>query len=207
MLGGALTTLAFSDLGALYRRHGSVASGVEGMIMALADEGHRRPQWGPQNVPSMPAYCTIICGMTSAFFDSKVQDWIDNGFLRRFIFARYQVDGIEVLEDAAAEWRKAELDGSFMPRQPVGRTIQYNLDKDEVTQIRHMCRHQASRITPFIMMQKIACVLKWKFDKKTAMNMLKDFAPCLGKMGGILVIRERVNVNGNHRKKLHHSVR
>ena len=193
MLAGTISTLAFSDYGALYRRHGSVASGVEGVIMALADEGYRRPQWQAQNSPTMPAYCTIVGGMTSAFFDEKIPEWQKNGFARRFVFARYQLNGIETLEDAAAEWRRAELDGSFVPRIPSSRTIQYKLDPKEVEYIRHMCRHiQDGKVNNFVMMQKIACVLKWKFGKENKhMQILKDFAPCLTKNGGTLQIREK----------------
>ena len=191
-LANQITTLAFSDFAMIYKRHSSTSAHIEGVVMSLADEGFRKPSWARQRGASMPARCAIIGGMTTSFYESKVSEWEDNGFLRRFLFAQYMPDGLDVIEDAIGEWRKAELDGSFIPKIPTARTIKYNLSPDDVTLVRHLMRHQHSRINAFILMQKIFCVLKWKFQKEPdrARSILKDFSPCLGKNGGMLTIRE-----------------
>lgn len=190
-LSNQITTLGFSDFAKLYKRHASVASNVEGIIMGLADEGFRKPSWHAGNPGgSIPARCTIIAGMTTAFFEEHVSQWEKDGFLRRFIFAKYIIEGMEVVEDAVSQWRKAQFDGSFIPKIPSARTIQYGLDKADVELVNYSVRHQPSRSSASVMMQKIFCILQWKFKEEKARFILQDFAPCLSKDGGILVLKE-----------------
>lgn len=190
-LNSHITTLACSDFQNFYRRHGSVSSHVEGIIMSLVEEGFRRASFQSQQVSGIPARCCIIGGMTPAFFDSKVQEWEESGFLRRFLFAKYIVDGLDILERAIAEWRRACIEGSFVPRLPANRTIEYKLNPSEVEMIRYATRHQFSQTGPFIICQKIYAVLVWKFGHNKAEQIFKDFAPCLDKAGGVLEINEK----------------
>ena len=188
-----ITTLAFSDFAKLYKRHGSVASNMEGIIMALAEEGFRKPSWLPQTTGALPARCAIIAGMTESFFNSKVKDWEDNGFLRRFLFARYIVSNIEIMEDAVSHWRKAVLDGNFSATIPASRTISYTLSREDVRLVTYAIRHQHNKVSASIMLQKIFCVLRWKFasDLKKANFLIRDFMPCLSKRGGELILKEK----------------
>lgn len=192
-LSGTVSTMAFSDFGKLYKRNGATAENVEGIIMALADEGFRKPSFKSQSSGTIPAQCTIIGGMTTAFFESKEDDWMDNGFMRRFLFAKYIVRNMEIIENAIGEWRRAALAGAFVAKIPSTRSIPYHLEPKEVEYIRYLLRHQMDqRIGSFVMLQKIFCVLKWKFAREPgrADFILKDFAPCLGKDGGILSLEE-----------------
>jgi hypothetical protein len=192
-LSNHIRTLAFSDFGKLYKRHGSVADNMEGILMALADEGFRKASFQNQSSGALPARVTIVGGMTSAFFESKEKDWTDNGFLRRFMFAKYVVDNLEIIEKAANDWRRAMLEGDFAARIPSSRTIPYTIDEHESKMIEYIVRHQYSRIAATVMLRKMFSVWKWKFSKsnpKRAVELLKDFAPCLSKDGGTLVLKE-----------------
>ena len=192
-LGGEILTLAFSDFAKLYKRHGSTAENLEGIIMALAEEGFRKASFQHQSVSAIPARVTIVGGMTTSFYDSKAKDWMDNGFMRRFLWARYIVNGMDVMEDAAAEWRKARLDGDFTVRIPVSRSIPHRVEPKEMKEISYIIRHQSSRVNASITLQKILSVLRWKFQRhpERPMQIIKDFAPCLGKEGGILYVKEK----------------
>lgn len=191
-LSGHISTMAFSDFSKLYKRHGSVSSNVEGIIMALAEEGFRKASFQSQSMSAIPARCAIIGGMTTSFFDSMVDQWDENGFLRRFLFCRYVIEGMDIVEGAINEWRKAEFDMDFVAKIPTNRTIAYKIEKPEIDAITRMLRHQPNRLNASILLQKIYCVLKWKFAKEPgkAMQIMKDFAPCLSKEGGVLVLRE-----------------
>jgi hypothetical protein len=202
-LSGTVSTMAFSDFGKLYKRHGATAENVEGIIMALADEGFRKPSFKSQATGTIPAQCTVIGGMTTAFFESKTDDWIDNGFMRRFLFAQYKVSNLEIIEDAIGEWRRAALAGAFVPKVPSLRSIPYKLESHEVELIRYYLRHSMERVGSFVMLQKIFCVLKWKFAREPgkAEFILKDFAPCLSKNGGVLQLAE-IGPNGSNPEKV-----
>ena len=188
-----ITTMAFSDFAKLYKRHGATADNVEGILMALVEEGFRKASFESQTTGCIPAYCTVIGGMTTSFFESKVDDWEDNGFLRRFLFARYRVQGLEVIEEAIQEWRRVNFNDGFIPKVPNSRLIPYKLEKPEIAVITRGVIHQHSTSGANIAMQKIYCVLKWKFQKEPerAMFILKDFLPCLSKEGGTLLLKEK----------------
>lgn len=192
-LGSNIHTLIFSDYSAVHKRHGSVASNIEGVVMALAGEGFRKPGFSDQRVQALPARCTIIGCMTPRFSESMEGDWIDSGFYRRFLWCRYIVKDPEFIDEALWKWRKASLDGDFSARIPVTRTIPYSLDPQDVAQVRHSLRYVRDTKISSILAQKIVSVLKWKFARKDPllpMRIWNDFAPSLSKDGTTLIVKE-----------------
>lgn len=193
LIGGNIYTLVFSDYAKIHKRHNSVSSNIEGIVMGLAEEGFRKSGFADQRIQALPARATIIGCMTPKFSETMEEMWLDNGFYRRFLWCRYVCKDPERLEDAIAEWRRAELDGNFVIRVPTSRDIPYTLTKEEVALLRHSLRFLKDKKLPFILSQKILCVLKWKFSKqnpKLPLEFWNDFSPSLTPDGAILTMRE-----------------
>lgn len=189
ILAEQITTIAFSDFAKLYKRSKSVSANVEGTISALVDEGFRKASFQNQQVESAPARCVVIGSMTTQFFEQMSQQWSDNGLMRRFVCARYRIQGLNIIENAIMEQRKARLDGRFTSKYLSG-VIPNTLDSSDLAYIEVITRHVSYRGGDMIMLQKIWNVLKWKHGKRIARELIEDFAPCLSKDGGVLVLKE-----------------
>lgn len=193
LVGGNVYTLIFSDYAKIHKRHGSVSANIEGVIMSLVGEGFRKPAYSDQRVSAVPARVCVVGCVTPKFSEQMEEQWLDNGFYRRFIWCRYKVAEPELLEDAIAQWRRAELDGNFSVRIPANRNIPYSLSEKEVTRLRYTLRFMPDRKLPLILAQKVLCVLKWKFGKQDESVPLKiwdDFAESLTNDGAILSMKE-----------------
>lgn len=188
-LSGEIRTLGFSDYSKLYKRNPSVAQNLEGVILALTDEGFRRAAFQTQVPSTILARCTIIGGMTMDFHERMTEQWSANGFTRRFVWARYVLANPELLEEAALDGRIAQLTQAFIPKIPVA-SIPETIDHDEKELIRRITLHVHYKANTIGMLRKMLAVLKWKFGKRKARGILEDFAPCLSKDGGVLVLRE-----------------
>jgi hypothetical protein len=189
--GGEIKTLAFTDFGKLYKRNPAVAANIEGILMALADEGFRRASFQPQSVTAGIAKATIIGAMTSSFYESKVEGWMSSGFWRRFIFATYAVENPDIIQNAIFEQRFARLDGQFVPKQPLPAIrIPHKLTKEQLEHIDYISRHVMYREGVTVLLEKIYAVLIWKFGTAKARDIIKDFGPCLSKDGAKLTLQE-----------------
>jgi hypothetical protein len=203
LLGGNVYTLIFSDYGKIHKRHGSVASNIEGIVMGLVGEGFRKAAFSDQRIQALPARAAVIGCVTTKFAEKMEETWLDDGFYRRFLWCRYRVRDPEYLENAIAQWRKAEIDGSLTIRIPSNRTIPYRLEAEDVARLRYDLRFMRDKKLPLMMAQKIMCVLKWKFDKQDpalARNIWKDFAPSLMPDGAVLDVKERKEASSAHGK-------
>lgn len=191
LISGETRTIAFADFAKLYKRHKATASSLEGILMALAEEGFRRASFEPQTPTVTPAHAVIIGGMTTAFYDEKIHEWEGSGFARRFVWARYVVKNIEIIEEAQFQNRMARLNGHFLPKVPTSHFIPYMLGPVEVTHLKHISRHIMYKSGGcIVMLEKLYCALIWKFGKARAKNILDDFAPCLMGDGGVLELKE-----------------
>lgn len=191
-LSSEVQTLGFTDFAKLYKRNPSVAKNLEGTIMGLVDEGFRRASFQTQVPSTIVARCTIMGAMTISFYEQMIEEWTASGFGRRFLWARYYATGFEVLEQAALDDRLAVLSKGFVPRIPSNALTQ-SITVEEKIALLYMTRHVHYRNGALVMLRKILTILKWKFGAKKANAILSDFAPCLGKDGGVLEIEE---VNG-----------
>jgi hypothetical protein len=188
IVAGDVQTLAFSDLEKLYKRHAAVASNVEGILMALVEEGFRKASFQDQRMVAVPARATVIGALTLKFYETKVTEWSDNGFLRRFLVAHYSLSNAWKLEHAILDWRKHQLDLDFSARLPANREIPYHVTARDQTQIARCLKHQRSRLTPRIVLGRLVSVLRWKFPKhpKRVDQMLSELADLLGPNGGTI---------------------
>lgn len=184
-----ITTLVFSDLEKLYQRHASVSSNLEGHIKALADEGFRRPSYQDQRAISMPAHAAIIACMTEDFYERKIGQWLNDGFARRFIWSHYSLENPDLILDAIRTGTLLNLSSEgFSPIIPASRKITNHLERNEVDFLQRMLRYHRQRETPFILLRKIAAVLKWKFPKNGWKKILDDFEPSMLKNGARVTI-------------------
>lgn len=188
IVSGEIQTLAFTDIEKLYKRHGAVASNIEGIIMALVEEGFRKASFQDQRMIAMPARCAVIGAMTLKCYEQHVTEWTDNGFARRFLFLHYHVENAWKLEEAIKQWKRYELDNTYSARVPADRQIPYIVTAKQQVIIERALKHQRSRLSPRIMLQKITAVLNWKFAKepKRVEDILKALAEALGPNGAAL---------------------
>lgn len=184
---GRISTLAFTEFSKLYARAQAVSSNLESQLALMVAEGLRT--FGHQNpqMPVIPAYCTVIGCMTIHFHRENFDRWRDCGFYRRFLWATYKLDDPGVITDAIDHWQKLEFSTRKFQPAPLSRHIPYNVTDLENEQIKRILHFQMSSIG-YAMMKKILCVLKWKYPEnpRLPMQILRDFAPLLGKEGGIL---------------------
>jgi hypothetical protein len=189
LLAGCTTTIVFSDMANLYRRHASVSSNIEGVVMALSGEGFRKPAFSDQRIQAIPARCLIIGCATPKFVEHMEGAWQDSGFYRRFIWARYLLFNPEVLELALTRWKRYEIEETFRIKAVNGRPISYSLLEREQDFISHTLRFMKDRKTALVLAQKILCVLKWKFKHASkACEIWEDFSQSLEPDGAKVIL-------------------
>jgi hypothetical protein len=182
-----IMTMGFPDYDMIYKRHGTVSAQIEGTLMGLMGEGFRNPAFSDQRVNVTKARCTIVCGITIKCYERMLSEWIDSGFARRFLWARYTLKNSEMLEDAISKWRRHTLDGDFVMRIPSS-LIPHCLSHIQAKEVLYQLRHHQDRKLPYITAQRIISVLVWKHGPKRGWEIWDDFAPALGKDGCQIVL-------------------
>jgi len=192
MLSGEVQTIAFTDLEKIYKRHSAVASNVQGIIMAMAEEGFRKASFQDQRMTMLSARCTVVGGMTVNCYEQHITDWADTGFARRFLWIHYRMNQtVAKLEDAIKKWERYQIDHDFAVRLPADRAIPAVQIPGAIHQkFDQALKHQRSRLTPRIVLQRIYSVLVWKFSKtpKRVGEVLEDFLPAISGDGAVLEI-------------------
>lgn len=186
-LSGEIVTMGFPDYDMIYKRHGSVASQIEGTLMSLMGEGWRNPAFSDQRVDVLKARCTILGGITIKCYEEKISEWIDSGFARRFLWSKFTLKNPELLEESISKWKRFELDGDFILKLPANK-IPHTLTDNQGTKVLYQLRFQNDRKLPQMMAQRIISVLCWKHGVKKGWEIWDDFAPSLGRDGAQIVL-------------------
>lgn len=187
-IAGEIKTIAFPDYDMIYKRHGTVSSQVEGILMSLTGEGYRQGGFFDQRVNVLKSRVTVAAGITLKCYESKIPEWLDSGFARRFLFSRFRVVNPEKMEAALAKWKRAQLDGDFVMKVPmVGKSIPHSLTNAQAERVLWELRFQHDRKIPFILAQRIISVLNWKHPKH-GWKIWNDFSTSLGKDGAEIEI-------------------
>lgn len=181
------STLAFGEFEKLYQRNPATAANIEAHIKALIEEGFARASFEDQRAPIMPARCAVIGGITPSLYTRKFTAWSENGFSRRFLFCSYTLANPEAIMDAISAW-KAIVFGKIATQVPAPRSILYSVTKDENRVLHDSIMNQPEHETPFVLVKKIFCVLKWRYNAKKAMHIYSDFAECMQSKGARLHI-------------------
>jgi len=183
LLSGKFNTIAFPEYPKLYERRADTAKHVEGTIRQLVDEGFMRPSFLDQRSAAAPARCLVVGAMTENFYGMHFNEWMNSGFLRRFLWCIINIKNRRPLMTAIRGWERMDL-GVYQTNVPGNGSIPFHKDATIATELENMIRDQPGQATPLILMQKIYSVLAWKYDKKTpgkALAIMRDFSPCLRK--------------------------
>lgn len=183
IISGKFTTLAFPALEKLYARHSSTASNIEATLMALAEEGFTRASFEDQRAPMRPARALILGATFPSCIDKKYSEWIKSGFSRRFIWVNYSIENPKEILQAIHRWQPIKF-GKFSRIAIIGDSIPYNLTEMESSVVMDVMKHQ-NEATPIVLMKKIFCVLKYKYDDDTkkVRNIMEEFGESLTKDG------------------------
>lgn len=189
---GCYPTIAFPAFEKLYQRNPSTAQNIEGYLMALVEEGFSRASFEDQRMAAIKARTLVIGAMTYSLYQQKYAAWSKSGFLRRFLWCVVKLQDVEKVMEAIHKWELLPLDG-INRRTPGNRNIPYNLEMAESTKVRALMREQPpASSTPYVLLKKIACVLKWKYaNSKPEVNYMKilgDFSESLKKQGANIVL-------------------
>jgi hypothetical protein len=185
LVSGRYHTLAFEEMQKLYERNPSTAKNIEGAIKAFVDQGFLHPAFADQRMVGLEARMMVIGAMTYSFYSLNYSGWRESGFARRFIWMFYRTSSYDIIGDAIEQNKDILLDG--IPRLwPQDRMIPYDITAAEAKWLRNALRDQVDDMTSQILLQKIYCVLKWKYKEKPgrAREIIEQIEPLLTKNGG-----------------------
>jgi len=185
LVSGRYHTLAFEEMQKLYERNPSTAKNIEGAIKAFVDQGFLHPAFADQRMVGLEARMMVIGAMTYSFYSLNYSGWRESGFARRFIWMFYRTSSYDIIGDAIEQNKDILLDG--IPRLwPQDRMIPYDVTAAEAKWLRNALRDQVDDMTSQILLQKIYCVLKWKYKKEPgrARHIIEQIEPLLTKNGG-----------------------
>lgn len=188
---GRYSTIAFTAFEKIYARHASTATNIEAHLMALVEEGFQRMSFEDQRIPMTKARSLVVGGMPPAISAKHFRDWMESGFNRRFLWILFSVANPWRIQEAIRSWSLLEVD-SYIPKIPIGREIPYTVTEQESKQLEVWLKDQRGDATPYVLLKKILCVLKWRYRSQTSkpMQIIRDLAPCLSKNGGELLLPE-----------------
>jgi hypothetical protein len=157
-------TLAFVEFNKIYQRNPATASNLEGTIASLICEGWAGPPHEDQRAARDEARCLVIGGMTKSTYTHRLQLWMENGFAQRFLWVHYKLSDDSIIGDAIERQEPIDLSGEVWT-QPNG-PIKFNLAPEETSKIREWISNQpGGEKLPYSLLLKIACVLKWRYQK------------------------------------------
>jgi len=187
---GRYSTIGFADYQKLYERHDSTSSNVEGTIRSMMEEGFSRTSHDDPTSAATKARALVVAAVVEALHKRKHQEWKQSGYLRRWLRVMLYMPPLSrnKLVQAIHEWKKIEFDGikRISPTTP----IPYNLEEKESSMLLGMVQDQASQGTPYVLLKKIYCVLKWKYKRtpEKVEEIINDFAPSLTREGTKMVL-------------------
>ena len=183
-------TIALGEFEKLYQRNASTAANIEGVIKACVEEGFVNGPFEDVRMGGIKARVLIIGGMTPTFYASKYDHWQKSGFARRFLWSKFSISNPELILEAIHEWRRIEMD-AIPRRYPGMQGIPFNVSPVESRYLMKLIRDQPGDASPYVLLKKIFCVLKWKYpkDEKKPMETMKDFAESLKRDGTELTIQ------------------
>jgi hypothetical protein len=188
---GRYSTLAFTAYEKIYARHASTASNIEAHLMALVEEGFSRMSFEDPRTPMVKARALVVGGMPPAVFARHFREWMESGFNRRFLWVVFSVANPWRIKDAIREWRLIDIE-TYVPKIPINHEIPYSVTEQESRQLEIWLKDQRGDATPYVLLKKILCVLKWRHRKNPArpMQIIRDLSPCLSKNGGEMILPE-----------------
>lgn len=182
---GRYSTIGFRDYQKLYERASSTSSNVEGTLRGLMEEGFTQTSHEDPTAAATKARALLIAAVVESMYKLRAPIWKQSGYLRRWMICLLYMPAMSrsKLIQSVHEWKPLEFDGikRIAPTTP----IPYNITEEESKRLQLMVKEQPSQSTPFVLLKKIYCVLKWKYkeDPGKVADIMSDFAPCLKREG------------------------
>lgn len=189
---GAVRTLVFPDMQALYAGDPRTASRLEQGIMQLSGESRRGASWEDSRFQKFRGRATIFGAMTSDLYEQKSPEWDRNGFARRFLWATYTLRDPDILTRSIEEWKRADIGRLIIPPVPLNGSIPDCLTKAERHEVLTWLKYQPS---PHEIQLQLLCkavsVLKWHYRERgitnrKPMDVMQCFAECLQRDAALL---------------------
>jgi hypothetical protein len=184
---GKYTTLAFGEFEKLYQRNPATAANIEGHLKAMVEEGFGKTSFEDSRAITFESRILLIGGITPGCYQRLFTKWMEGGFSRRFLWCSYVLENPDIIVDAIDNWKSLNF-GKSTREYPNNGSIPYTITKQESTRLRNLISGQVAKETPYILIKKIFCVLKWRHKPKRAMQIIEDFAECLTDKPARLVI-------------------
>ena len=183
IISGRVHSVIVPDFQKLYERHSAVSSNLEGNLRALVEEGFINTAHQDTGGITFRARALVMSACTPAFHDFKYNAWSQTGFARRFLFVGYRLFDPNQLMAAIENWKRIEIRNGLQFSLPLEK-IPYSLKRSEAKLLRSYLIVKQDFSTPFVLLQKIACVLRWRYRRLKqsdhALETLKDFSEGLG---------------------------
>ena len=185
---GKYSTLAFGEFEKIYMRNPATASNLEGHLKAMVEEGFGKQSFEDQRATTFESRLLLVGGITPGCHQKMMTRWMADGFARRFLWCFYTLDDPSAIVDSIHKWKSLDF-GKSVKEMPNNGTIPYSVTPKESSHIRTLIGYQPAMETTYVLMKKICCVLKWRHRSgKKAMEILEDFAECLGEKPARLVL-------------------
>jgi hypothetical protein len=182
LIGGRYNTLGFGEFEKIYQRNPASASNVEGHLRAMVEEGFDRTSFEDPRMSGMSARCLLIGGITPTCYAQKYLHWENSGFARRFLWCHYRLANPDEITNAIHRWTPIVF-GKISHALPANRIIPFKISSEHSRWLSHVLDTQPDKGTPYILLKKIFRVLEWRYSKKKAIEIIRDFAPSLSKSG------------------------
>jgi len=186
---GRYQSLVLTEVEKLYKRDMSTSANIEGILQAMVEEGFGHAAFEDKSVFVRQAKCLVIGALVEDSYSRHYPTWKKDGFARRFLWSHYILKDRNALIQSIGNWKPLVLSEEDLPLIP-GDSIPWTVTKPEARECLRMISTQEGTSTPFVLVQKILCVLKWRYRNMgsagvdRAMTVLKDFGQSLNKDKG-----------------------
>jgi hypothetical protein len=182
---GRYHTLALPDFEKIYQRNPATASNAEGVIAALVAQGRTEASYDDhRTIGLMTARAAVCLGMVPSVVKSRITEWIENGFARRFLWVNYQLHNPRAITEAIHNWSRIEFSDNVAFTMPSKKGIpSMEVTPAESRKLEKFIKAQYDTSIPLLIMRRILVVLKWKYkdEPRRPMEILLDFSESLGK--------------------------
>jgi hypothetical protein len=187
MSSNQLRTLILTDMQKIAQRNPNVAANLLGNLSAIVDEGFTGASWDSnQMIPRTTARCTLLAALTDDYYNRAMEEFVNNGFARRFLWAQIRLRDPGVLaESVIHQERLAFSQDIALPPQPTMSTIPLDLTEKEIRELEPCVQYQVGRnAIAYQLIVKMVAVLKWWYKamkiELDPFETIFEFARCLG---------------------------
>jgi hypothetical protein len=191
-VGNIRTWIALPEFENIFRGATSTAAHIEGILQDVIEDGYTHGPTQDPTIPRMPARALLIAGTTPKLLERHWSSWAE-GFQRRGLWCSFRLSDPEEIIKAIRTWKRIDF-GSVFGR-PASGDIAMNLDESESHMLEQLMRDQPGRYgSGYVLLKKIAAVLKWRYKRTKEPERWKDimleFGQCLQDKGAEVQIEK-----------------